>query len=188
MKNKPLKMIVAATARGEIGYQNTLPWRLKGDLRRFKEITLGNIVVMGRNTYESLPGPLEGRVVIVISSALARTSEIGGAVHFVRTLDDALKLARFLPGEKVLIAGGVRLYEEAMKMPITLHLTLVHKASANGYDAVIPNFNLNDFILNPSASLSFTPFTVFDTDPDTNVLVPSHTYLTYTSKLLPVTD
>ena len=143
------------------------------------------VTSMGRNTYESLPAPLDGRVVIVISSKLARTSEIGGAVHFVRSLNDALKLAKFLPGEKVLIAGGVRLYEEAMKMPITLHLTLVHKDASNGYDAAIPNFNLNEFILNPSASLSFTPTTIYDTDPVTNISVPSHTYFTYTSKLLP---
>jgi dihydrofolate reductase len=184
MNNKPLEMIVAATARGEIGYQNTIPWRLKGDLRRFKEITMGNIVIMGKNTYESLPGPLEGRTVIVVSTSLAATYSLVGSplgrciknpnVFYVHSLSAALKYAKDMEGDKILIAGGVQLYRAALDMPITLHLTLVHKkpefekkwdalVAEHGmlalekyitphqtkpeYDAVIPGFNLSEFNL-----------------------------------------
>lgn len=195
MNNKPLEMIVAATARGEIGYQNTLPWRLKGDLRRFKALTMGNILVMGKNTYESLPGPLDGRTVVVVSKSFvndySRPTSLNRPkdTYFVLDLVSALQLAKDLPGDKVFIAGGVQLYQAAMQMPITLHLTLVHKESANGYDAVIPNFNLSNFDLIHTdfpPSVERVAFdqnqTVYDTDAVTNIPTPSHTYLTYKSK------
>jgi dihydrofolate reductase len=195
MNNKPLEMIVAATARGEIGYQNTIPWRLKGDLKRFKAITMGNIVVMGKNTYKSLPGPLDGRTVIVVSTSLFGAHANGlnsslirddknESVYYAQSLNAALKHAKDLPGDKILIAGGVQLYRAAMQMPITLHLTLVHKESAHGYDAVIPDFNLSNFELD--TGLLTGPQTTYDTDPTINLPAPSHTYLTYRSKNHPL--
>lgn len=195
MKTKSLEVILAATPRGEIGYKNTIPWRLKGDLKRFKELTKGNVVIMGRKTYESLPAPLADRTVIIVST-LAHIGNYPStnncAIYVARSLIDAIVIAEGVYGEKVFVAGGVRLYEEALRLnDITVHLTLVHKPSADGYDAVIPNFNLKNFELAPtrfnaahSYPVGLNTQTVYDVDPETNIPVPSHTYLTYRSKTI----
>jgi dihydrofolate reductase len=147
MRSKPIEVIVAATPDGEIGYKNTLPWRLKGDLKRFKELTMGNILIMGKNTYESLPGPLEGRTVIVVSKSLfTKVGEIPGDVFVTQSLPDALTLAnRMKRGPTIFIAGGASLYESVLQWPaVKVHLTTVYKEAAEGYDTVIRNFNVLD--------------------------------------------
>ena len=147
---KEIEVILASTLDGEIGYKNSIPWRLKGDLKRFKDITMGHTVIMGKNTFESLPKPLDGRVVIVVSTTLARPSQEGDDTHFVSSLDAAIyltKLSRDLLNRRIFIAGGVRLYEEALKFADIVHLTTVYKKSINGYDAVINDFNMCVFDL-----------------------------------------
>ena len=147
MSTKPIEIIVAATPRGEIGYRNTIPWRLKGDLRRFKELTMGNIVVMGKRTYESLPGPLEGRIVIIVSASMFKYSDyVEDEVHIVRSLAEAIELGQAMRrGSKIFIAGGVRNYEEALLWSnITVQLTTVFQEHELGYDAIISNFFLLD--------------------------------------------
>ena len=193
MKTKSLEVILAATSLGEIGYKNTIPWRLKGDLKRFKELTVGNVVIMGRNTFESLPVPLADRTVIVVTRskrALDYPQKNNAAIYVAGSLSDAITVAQSVYGEKVFVAGGTRLYEEALWMKdITVHLTLVHKAAKDGYDAVVPNFNLNNLQLvdthvAPSYPVGLNSQTVYDIDPATNLPVPSHTYLTYQSKTI----
>lgn len=88
--------IVAATRDGIIGHNGGIPWHIPEDLAHFRKVTMGQTVIMGRKTYESLPKPLDGREVIVI----------GRGYH---TLDEAMDKA--LARDVVYIAGGKKIYE-----------------------------------------------------------------------------
>lgn len=192
---KSLEVILAATPNGEIGYKNTLPWRLKGDLKRFKELTMGQTLIMGRNTYESLPAALPGRSIVVVSGTLVNqaradfglkkldwstlSSALDGVVYAVRDLGHALRLAQNTQGNRVFVAGGARLYSEALQMHQDvdfIHHTLVYKQSEHGYDAVIPDFNLRDYVS------CVTPEVVFEDNPLTGLREVSHAYCTYSSR------
>ena len=92
--------IIAAVCDGRgIGYNNKLIWRIPADMQHFKELTLGNVVIMGRKTYESIGKPLNCRDNIVVTS---KDLNIEG-VHCVRSLEDAYRLAEDLDGEKVFV-------------------------------------------------------------------------------------
>lgn len=176
----PIEIILAATPAGEIGYQNTLPWRLKGDLSRFRTMTMGNIVIMGKNTYGSLPKALDGRIVIVVSKSLINDANRPTMptrpkdTYFVPDFSAALKIARDIyPDLRVFVAGGAKLYEGAFSFPCIVHLTTVYKKPEHGYDAKIENFNLKSFRLVDKVQ------PVFETCPETGLEIISHTYSTY---------
>ncbi|MBU2158720.1 dihydrofolate reductase [Patescibacteria group bacterium] len=109
-----------------IGKDNTLLWHIPDDLKRFKELTLGHSVIMGRKTWESLPEkyrPLPGRTNIVVTRN--QSYEAPGA-HVVHSFGDALRLARTSPGsEEIHIGGGIELYKEALPLVSRLYLTLI---------------------------------------------------------------
>jgi dihydrofolate reductase len=173
--NKPFNVILAATPAGEIGYKNTIPWNLEGDLTRFKRLTMGNIVIMGRNTFESIGKPLIGRTVIVVSSTLKE--DPAKDYHVASDLASAIRKAREFDGE-IFIAGGVGLYEAALKFPCSIHLTTVYKQAPNGYDAVISNFDITAF------EYEFPPIPVFYTNEKTGVEEISHTYAKLRSRVM----
>ena len=162
---KTLHIILAATPRGEIGYDNQIPWLLSGDIRRFKQLTMGNVVIMGRKTYLSLLNGLNGRYVIVVSKSWAqsRPATLPLDVKVVGSLGHAIELANLsnsIPStaEKIFIAGGVRLYKEAWYKADYLHYTCVFEESRFGkYDAIIPDFNINNWTLtkNPNSNACF---------------------------------
>ena len=171
-QNKELNVILAATNKGEIGNKNTIPWKLKGDLGRFRSMTMGNVVIMGRHTYESFPGEIGDRTFIIVSSTMKRPTREN--VFVARDFTQALKMANVFTGT-IWIAGGVSLYVAALQFPCNIYLTTVYKDSPDGYDAVIPNFNVNNF------EYEYPPIPIFDTDPATGLKHISHTY----SKLYP---
>lgn len=114
--------LVAAVARGGvIGFEGGLPWRIPEDMRRFRELTLGHAVVMGRRTWDSLPErfrPLPGRRNVVVT----RNSEWNAdGAERVSSFDAALRL---LDGtEQVFVIGGGELYAEALRLADELLLT-----------------------------------------------------------------
>lgn len=112
-------IIAAVDERGGIGLNGQLPWHLPKDMERFKELTLGSTVVMGRKTFESLPGmrPLPGRDNIVISSTM---SEQPG-VAVMRSIYDAIYGT---PGS-VFFIGGTRIYQAALPYCTKMYLTKV---------------------------------------------------------------
>jgi dihydrofolate reductase len=115
--------LIAALARnGVIGIDNRLPWRLPEDLQRFRALTTGHSVIMGRRTWESIGKPLRGRQNIVVTRT-HRPAEAG--VEFAHSLDDALALAR-LP-EPVFVIGGEALYREALPRARLLYLTEIQR-------------------------------------------------------------
>jgi len=116
--------IVAAVARnGVIGVDGGLPWHLPDDLRRFKELTMGHVLVMGRRTYESIGRPLPGRTTVVVTR---RPDWSAGADDVIRARDvpGALQLGSEIDDE-VFVVGGGQVYEEALPLADRLELTFV---------------------------------------------------------------
>lgn len=128
--SRPIVSLVVAVARnGVIGRDNDLPWRLPDDLKRFKAVTLGKPVVMGRKTYESIGRPLPGRENRIVTRQPGLRIE--GCRVFQR-LEDALAGAE----EEIMVIGGAQIYAEALPLADRLYLTEVD-AEAEG-DARFP--------------------------------------------------
>lgn len=124
-------LIVAVAEHGVIGQGNALPWHLPGDLQRFKALTLGKPIIMGRKTFDSIGRPLPGRSNIVIS----RQPELRlpGCV-VVASLPAALTAAG--TADEVMIIGGAEIYRQALPLAQRIYLTRVHAAIPG--DAVFP--------------------------------------------------
>lgn len=116
--------IVAAVARnGVIGVDGGLPWHLPDDLRRFKELTLGHVLVMGRRTYESIGRPLPGRTTVVVTRAEGWAP--GSADVLVASgVAEAIELAATVDPE-VFVVGGAEVYHAALPFADLLELTWV---------------------------------------------------------------
>lgn len=115
-----ISIIVAVAENGVIGSNNALPWRLPDDLKRFKALSWGKAVIMGRKTFDSIGRPLPGRTNIVVSRRPGL--QIAGAT-VVGTLDAALAAAAPL---EAAVIGGAEIYRQALPRTDTIHLTRVH--------------------------------------------------------------
>jgi dihydrofolate reductase len=118
-----IAIIAAIAANGVIGANNRLPWRLPDDLRRFRELTSGHAVIMGRRTWESIGRALPGRQNIVVTR---RRDWKGADAESASTLDDAL--ARVRMPSPAFVIGGAELFREALPRARTLHLTEIARA------------------------------------------------------------
>jgi dihydrofolate reductase len=129
-----LALIAAVAANGVIGERNRLPWRLPEDLRRFRALTTGHAVIMGRKTWESLPGPLPGRQCIVVT----RNPDYRAAgAEVAATLEAALALVQ-LPPPAFCIGGG-ELYRVAFPLADLLYLTEIGRDFSG--DATFPAYD-----------------------------------------------
>lgn len=146
-KGVPVVIVAALeeTTRA-IGRHNELIWHIPADLKRFKELSLGHPVVMGRTTFESIYGmlgkPLPGRTNIVIT----RNSDYvppEATVRVVHSLEDGLALAAEESPSEIHIGGGAQLYAESLPYVDRLHLTLIKDPSA-GADTFFPPYE-NEF-------------------------------------------
>ena len=116
-----VSLIAAIAANGVIGDRNALLWHISEDLKRFKQITSGHPVIMGRKTYESLGRPLPNRLNIVISRSCP---PIEGCT-VVRSLGEALQCAGATASEECFIIGGAQIYAQALPLADRLYLTIV---------------------------------------------------------------
>lgn len=123
--NNVISIIVAAAENGVIGEDNRLPWRLPADLKRFKALTTGHAVLMGRVTFESIGRPLPRRRNIVLSRDPACHP---AGCEVARGVEEAL--ARLSPGEACFVIGGESLYRAFWHRADRLYLTLVHVHAA----------------------------------------------------------
>lgn len=123
-----VSIIVAAAENGVIGKDNQLIWHLPNDLKRFKALTLGHPIIMGRKTFESIGRPLPGRTSIVITHQ--KKMQIAGAV-VVNSFQEALMEANKLSQDEVFIIGGGEIFKTAIPLCDKLYLTLV-KAKIEG--------------------------------------------------------
>ena len=140
-----LAVICAMSENRIIGRSNELPWHLPGDLKYFKQTTLGSPIIMGRKTWESIGRPLPGRSNIVVSRNNQLTIE---QVQTAGSLTGAIKLAREIavPGNvsEVFVIGGAELYKEAFPLAGRLYLTRVH-SEVEG-DTYLEGFKEKDWI------------------------------------------
>lgn len=131
-------LIVAYGKNRVIGNKGCIPWRIKGEQRRFKELTTGNVVVMGRKSYEEIGRPLPNRMTYVVSGTKNFDQE---GVKTVASIQEAIELA----GDKnVYISGGAGIYKEAMPYVEKMYITEVDLEPEG--DTFFPEFDANDFV------------------------------------------
>jgi dihydrofolate reductase len=118
-----LSIIVAVAANGVIGRDNKLPWRLRADLARFKRLTMGHHLLVGRKTWESIGRPLPGRTMVVITR---RAGYSAGGIRAAGSIDAALEIARRAGETETFVAGGAEIYRQTIERADRIYLTRIH--------------------------------------------------------------
>jgi dihydrofolate reductase len=131
MAPSPITLIVARAQNGVIGRDGSLPWHIPADLKRFKALTMGSVMIMGRKTFDSLPGVLPGRRHVVITRDRQWRSEGAEVAH---DTDEALQLAG---GEPVSVIGGAEIF--AMFVPIADRIELTQVLADVPGDTLLPD-------------------------------------------------
>ena len=135
-------IIVAYDKNRLIGKEGGMPWYIPGELKRFRQLTENNVVIMGRKTYESLAGPLPGRINIVLSRSENYTGE---NLYTAKNLTDALALAKEKwPEKDIYIGGGANLYAQTLDIADVLYITEI-EAEFEG-DTYFPAFDESLFV------------------------------------------
>lgn len=117
-----ISIIVAADLQGGIGIDNRLPWRLSTDLKRFRELTMGHHLLLGRRTFDSIGRPLPGRKMVV----LTRDSDYAPTgVEVVHTLSAAINLAENGGDAELFVGGGAEIYRLTLPIATRIYLTRV---------------------------------------------------------------
>ena len=129
-----VSLIVAMTENRVIGRDGDMPWRLSADLKRFKRITMGHHMIMGRKTFDSIGRPLPGRTTIVLSRAAKYEDP---QIKVARSLDEVFSVAA--ADDEVFITGGAQIYELALPRVDRIYLTQVH-CTLEG-DTLFPKVN-----------------------------------------------
>ena len=141
---RPLAIVAAIADNGVIGRDNRLIWRLKTDLRRFRDVTMGKPLIMGRKTFESIGRPLPGRETVVLTRDRSFSPEGAHVVHsWPEAVAEADRLAERMDAPEIAVVGGAEIYALALPDTARLHLTLVH-AEPEG-DAVFPPYDRGAF-------------------------------------------
>lgn len=137
-----VSFVVAVAENGIIGNDNELPWRLSSDLKRFRQITMGKPIIMGRNTFNSIGKPLDGRANIILS----RNKDFShDGIFVVQDVPSALELGK-REAEKsscseIMIIGGAQIYSAFMPFATRIYYTQVH--SQPDGDASFPSLDLD---------------------------------------------
>lgn len=133
-----IALIVAYANNQVIGNKGYIPWKIKGEQKRFRELTTGNVVIMGRRSYEEIGRPLPNRTTIVVSS----TKKFDGENCFTaKSLEEAIEIA----GDRdIYISGGARLYEEALPIVDKMYITEIN-CEIEG-DTYFPQFDKEQFV------------------------------------------
>jgi dihydrofolate reductase len=119
-----ISIIVAVAENGVIGRRGRLPWHLAEDLKRFKRLTMGHTIIMGRKTWESIGRPLPGRRMIIVSRQANYQSGFEN-VDVIDGVDAALSFAESSGDDEAFIIGGAALYRDALSRADRLYLTRV---------------------------------------------------------------
>lgn len=135
-----ITLIAAAAENNALGKDNDLLWHLPNDFKRFKEITSGHHIILGRKTFESFPKPLPNRTHIIITRQKEYLVENCIVVH---SLEDAIAIAP--QNEEVFIIGGAQIYEQSIPLADKIDLTRVH--TSLDADAFFPEFDTSEWNL-----------------------------------------
>lgn len=133
--------IIAAMDRNRgIGINNQLPWRLPADLKRFRELTMGHHLIVGRKTFESIGKPLPGRQTIIVTRDRDYRAEGCFVVH---SIEEAIDLAEERGESEVFVCGGAEIYAKAISFADVIYLTRVEAVVAA--DVFFPEFDERDW-------------------------------------------
>lgn len=136
----PIYLLAAVARNRVIGCDNKMPWHLPEDLKHFKQLTLGQIVIMGRKTYESIGKPLPERVNIVIT----RQPMFSAAnMIIVASIEAALQACAPYPDKKCFVIGGSEIYQQTLAMSQRLYLTEIQKDFVG--NRYFPEFDHNEW-------------------------------------------
>lgn len=140
MSEARIALVVAAARNGVIGARNQLPWSLPTELKRFKDLTTGHPIIMGRKTYEAIGRPLPDRDNIVVTRGEIMEDP---RVHTVNSVEEAIALARRFAAtrkvDEIMIAGGGQIYEQTLPLAQRIYLTRVDMEVEG--DTVFPDLN-----------------------------------------------
>jgi dihydrofolate reductase len=131
-----ISIIVAQSLNHVIGKNNQLPWHLADDLKFFKSMTLGHIVIMGRKTFESMGKILPQRTNVIITRSPSYTVDGGIVVH---SLDEAISFAESQHQDMIFVIGGAEIFQQALPLASKLYMTEV-QATIDG-DTFFPTLN-----------------------------------------------
>lgn len=154
-----IALIIAYSKNRAIGNNGKIQWKIKGEQKRFKKLTTGNVVIMGRCSYEEIGKPLPNRTTIVVSN----TKNFDGENCMTATsLKEAIEMSG---GKDIYISGGAVLYREAIGIVDKMYITFIEKEIEG--DTYFPEFNEEDFVMQIDGN--------YDGE------IP-YTYMTYTRK------
>ncbi|MGH8762672.1 MAG: dihydrofolate reductase [Nitrosospira sp.] len=137
-------ILVAMARNGIIGKDNALPWRLPSDLKRFKALTMGHPIIMGRKTYESIGKPLPGRTCIIVTRQSGYVAEGAIVVNSVtNALDVYDKKTVADMGAESFVIGGTEIFRQALPLCDRLYITEIQR-DFDG-DVVFPEFNYEEW-------------------------------------------
>ena len=135
-----ISIIVAVAENDVIGFDGDMPWQLSTDLKRFKALTIGKPMIMGRKTFAAIGSALLGRTSIVVTRDTSWQAEGVVPVHSIETaISLAKEIAQSSGGDEVCIVGGGNIYQQSIDMADVIHLTRVH-AQPTG-DTVFPTID-----------------------------------------------
>jgi dihydrofolate reductase len=144
-----ISIIVAIDQNNGIGKDNSMPWHLSDDLKRFKAITMGHTVIMGRNTWLSLPfKPLKGRRNVVISTNMPETE----GCEIARSIEEAQSMVA--NEELAFIMGGARIYQQTIDIADELIVTHIHHA-LEVIDTYFPTIDSNTWSVKEQSEILF---------------------------------
>jgi dihydrofolate reductase len=135
-----ISMISCMDKNRTIGDNNSLPWHLPADLKHFKEVTMGNTIVMGRKTYDSIGRALPGRTNVVLTRDSSWHADGVEVYHTIQSLLDATK------GQQLFIIGGEQIYKQFMDKANKLYITLLDHSFTG--DAFFPKIEANQWKIN----------------------------------------
>jgi dihydrofolate reductase len=133
-----IAIIAAISKNYVIGNKGVIPWKIKGEQKRFKDLTTGKTIIMGKRSFEEIGKPLPNRKTILVSNTVKYEAV---NCKTARSLEEALKIAG---QEDVFIAGGEMLYKEALPLADIMYITMV-EAEVDG-DTFFPRFNEANYI------------------------------------------
>ena len=135
-----IQLVVAVDNQGALGKDKTMAWYIPQELRHFKSLTMGGVIVMGRVTFESIGRPLPGRISVVVSSRMA-PDVLPPDTHWVASIEDALALAAAqYPEKPIWIGGGANVYAQMLPKAKRVHLSRI-PLTVEGADAFFPHFD-----------------------------------------------
>jgi dihydrofolate reductase len=154
-----ISLIVAMDKRGGIGKNNQLPWHLASDLRRFKQLTMGHAIVMGRKTFETIGRPLPGRGTIVVTRNKAYFSQ---GCMVVNSLGAAIDLALEAGEGELFIIGGGEIFQQAIGLAEKIYITTVHTDAKA--DVFFPKFDPSEWEIIKNETNTNNEADDYDTD------------------------